>query len=97
MYKNMTKQEFLLAILHKLEPERPPAKWLAIMVEFNLFGEQTLDKINNIIADSIKHTQDQAIQSKLQQVHTKLESILAREQAEREIELQEAEDLLAQL
>jgi hypothetical protein len=93
----MSKKDFLIAVLQKLKEDWPPAQGLLIMVTYNLFGEQTVDKISDIIAESIKHTEDQLIKEKLSLAHASLERLQELEAEQKAIDEEEAEALLAKM
>lgn len=79
----MTKQEFLLAILDKLQDDRLPAIGIKTLLQANVLGEDIIDTIIDIFQQAATETKSETLKTKLAQGVTALEHIKDLEDQER--------------
>lgn len=93
----MDKRSFLIRLLYKLESERKPAKWIRLIVQNEFLDNHKIDKIIQLINNTISEIKDSKLKDKLVKSVNYLEKLKQKEKEERERENQELEELLDQI
>lgn len=96
----MTKKEFLIAALGKLESDWLPAGGLKIMVEQAELTDTIIDTLYVLVSDAIQHAESDTARGKLESLQSAIKTIKAKEAATKEQEEKELaamEELLEQI
>lgn len=89
----MTKKNYVLQALATLEEYWPIAKDLAQLVDHNVFNNEMISSIQQIISKTVSGLVDEAKKAKLQDAFSELERIKAMEEKVREEEKAELSEL----
>lgn len=94
----ITKKDYILKALQTLQPYWPIADDLMKLVDHNVFSDETITSLQQIIAKTIAWLVDGTKKEKLQEALAELERIKAQElrvRAEEQKELSDLEDQIA--
>ena len=91
----MTKKEFLLAVLWRLQPYWASAEGIILLLQQQEVNESVIDGVLHLIAEWVRKTESQLAQQQLQAGQRIIKRL--RESEHQDVDKQEADDLLASL
>jgi len=93
----MTKKDFLIQLLQKLEPERSLVNWFLIMLKDGSATDQDIENIFNIIKTQIDTLHDEELQQETKKVLEYLEIIHQQENQQKIKEQKDIDILLTKI